>query len=243
VPGWIWGITSVSLALEGSGLGQRQLYLHAAVCLDSEPTQWSSSCAPGFYLETSCMQAEQLGTLDEAGAPCVIEELPFNSPELAGLPQSADVPQVRGCLRGHCSWHGREQAWHGRVVINLLHCGGMISYLARLWCLHNVISRLGSCRCRMPAPPRAPATRSASALGRRLAAGTTLLSSGGDYIAEWPARCCGQSIILGVKLETQSGWHDGGGDLWHVSGTWHWQHTATCREVVLSWHHDDVNTC
>ena len=40
------------------------------------------------------LQAEQLGTLDEAGGACVIEELPFNSPELAGLPHSADVPQV-----------------------------------------------------------------------------------------------------------------------------------------------------
>jgi hypothetical protein len=40
------------------------------------------------------LQAEELGTLDEAGGACVIEELPFNSPELAGLPQSTDVPQV-----------------------------------------------------------------------------------------------------------------------------------------------------
>lgn len=37
-------------------------------------------------------QAEQLGTLDEAGP--IVEELPINSPHLAGLPQSADVPQV-----------------------------------------------------------------------------------------------------------------------------------------------------
>ena len=59
------------------------------------------------HVRAACLQAEQLGTLDEAGGPCVIEELPFNSPELAGLPQSADVPQVRSITAINWLWQAQ----------------------------------------------------------------------------------------------------------------------------------------
>ena len=75
------------------------------------------------HVRAACLQAEQLGTLDEAGGPCVIEELPFNSPELAGLPQSADVPQVRlitARLAVACTDGRQPDCIHGSVMISCL---------------------------------------------------------------------------------------------------------------------------